>query len=265
MGDVSGLWRGDDLFGGNHLIAGLGGLLYGIDVGIIAGALPYLEATSKLTAQQLSFIVAAVLLGSVISTLFAGMLADLMGRKKWAFALIVVGMVLRDAPAAELYHAEVHIARLHHQGRIELLENVAVALQQQAEELAHIMRDQIEFDSGVDATPLNGVLGLFQAHDLARRQKGYGAGPRMKLEQDQAQRRLQPRPVRCRVGKWGKGGEQQDDNQQGSKDLARGHRTLDLSRLKQDACVNVKQAGATAQGNNVIRLSLIVDNLANTI
>ena len=30
------------------LVAGLGGLLYGVDVGIIAGALPYLEATSKL-------------------------------------------------------------------------------------------------------------------------------------------------------------------------------------------------------------------------
>lgn len=63
------------------LVAGLGGLLYGIDVGIIAGALPYLEATSGLDASQLSFIVAAVLLGSVISTLFAGMLADLLGRK----------------------------------------------------------------------------------------------------------------------------------------------------------------------------------------
>jgi MFS family permease len=63
------------------LVAGLGGLLYGIDVGIIAGALPYLEATSGLNAGQLSIIVAAVLLGSVISTLFAGLLADWMGRK----------------------------------------------------------------------------------------------------------------------------------------------------------------------------------------
>ena len=63
------------------LVAGLGGLLYGVDVGIIAGALPYLEATSGLNAGQLSFVVAAVLLGSVISTLFAGMLADWMGRK----------------------------------------------------------------------------------------------------------------------------------------------------------------------------------------
>jgi MFS family permease len=63
------------------LVAGLGGLLYGVDVGIIGGALPYLEATSGLTAGQLSIIVAAVLLGSVISTLFAGLLADWLGRK----------------------------------------------------------------------------------------------------------------------------------------------------------------------------------------
>lgn len=63
------------------LVAGLGGLLYGVDVGIIGGALPYLEATAGLSAGQLSIIVAAVLLGSVISTLFAGLLADWMGRK----------------------------------------------------------------------------------------------------------------------------------------------------------------------------------------
>jgi MFS transporter, SP family, solute carrier family 2 (myo-inositol transporter), member 13 len=63
------------------LVAGLGGLLYGVDVGIIAGALPYLEATSGLNAGQLSVVVAAVLLGSVFSTLFAGMLADWMGRR----------------------------------------------------------------------------------------------------------------------------------------------------------------------------------------
>src|SRR5271170_376662 len=68
------------------LVAGLGGLLYGVDVGIIAGALPYLEATSGLNPGQLSFIVAAVLLGSVISTLFAGMLADWLGRKPMMIA-----------------------------------------------------------------------------------------------------------------------------------------------------------------------------------
>jgi MFS family permease len=63
------------------LVAGLGGLLYGIDVGIIGSAYPYLEATSGLQPAQLSVIVAAVLLGSVLSTLFAGLLADFIGRK----------------------------------------------------------------------------------------------------------------------------------------------------------------------------------------
>jgi len=73
-------------------VAGLGGLLYGIDVGIIAGALPYLEATSGLNAAQLSFIVAAVLAGSVISTLFSGLLADWLGRKPlmWISGLLFV-------------------------------------------------------------------------------------------------------------------------------------------------------------------------------
>ena len=68
-------------------VAGLGGLLYGIDVGIISGALPYLQATftlpdgSLLNSQQISLVVAAVLVGTVISTLFAGALADLLGRR----------------------------------------------------------------------------------------------------------------------------------------------------------------------------------------
>jgi SP family myo-inositol transporter-like MFS transporter 13 len=77
------------------LVAGLGGLLYGVDVGIIAGALPYLEATSRLNAGQLSIVVAAVLLGSVISTLFAGLLADWMGRKPlmiWSGLLFVLSI-----------------------------------------------------------------------------------------------------------------------------------------------------------------------------
>jgi MFS transporter, SP family, solute carrier family 2 (myo-inositol transporter), member 13 len=64
------------------VVAGLGGLLYGVDVGIISGALPYLQATSRLNAGQLSFIVAGVFLGGIISTLFAGVLADWFGRRK---------------------------------------------------------------------------------------------------------------------------------------------------------------------------------------
>ncbi len=74
-------------------IAGLGGLLYGIDVGVIAGALPYLQATTNYTAAELSSVVAAVLLGSVLSSLFAGSLADLFGRK-WVMIASGVCFVL---------------------------------------------------------------------------------------------------------------------------------------------------------------------------
>jgi MFS family permease len=84
------------------LVAGLGGLLYGIDVGIIGGAYPYLEATSGYTAAQLSDIVAAVLLGSVFSTLFAGLLADWLGRKN---LMIISGLAFAvSIPVIALSH-----------------------------------------------------------------------------------------------------------------------------------------------------------------
>ena len=71
--------RGYNLF--LLLVAGLGGLLFGMDIGLVGGALPYLAATFQGTTAELSVIVAAMMLGGVFSTLFAGMLADWMGRK----------------------------------------------------------------------------------------------------------------------------------------------------------------------------------------
>lgn len=62
-------------------ISGLGGLLYGIDVGIIAAALLYLGKTVSLSVQQTSILVAAVLGGGMCSSLVAGVLADWLGRK----------------------------------------------------------------------------------------------------------------------------------------------------------------------------------------
>lgn len=71
-------------------MAGLGGLLYGMDVGIISHALPYIRQTTSYSDGDISQVVAAVLLGSVISSLFAGWLADLAGRK-W---MIVISSAL---------------------------------------------------------------------------------------------------------------------------------------------------------------------------
>jgi MFS family permease len=72
------------------LIAGIGGLLYGIDVGIIAAALVFLNKTVNLTLEQTSLIVAAVLGGSMLSSPAAGVLADWFGRKKM---MVVSGLM----------------------------------------------------------------------------------------------------------------------------------------------------------------------------
>ncbi|WP_263384648.1 sugar porter family MFS transporter [Granulicella arctica] len=71
-------------------ISGLGGLLYGIDVGIIAAALLYLGKTISLSLEQTSIVVAAVLGGGMLSSLVAGVLADWIGRKKM---MILSGLI----------------------------------------------------------------------------------------------------------------------------------------------------------------------------
>ncbi|HEX4155171.1 MAG TPA: MFS transporter [Acidobacteriaceae bacterium] len=79
-------------FYGSYLlfIAGMGGLLYGIDVGIIAAALLFLGKTISLSLTQTSLIVAAVTGGSMFGSLVAGALADWFGRK----AMMIVSAVL---------------------------------------------------------------------------------------------------------------------------------------------------------------------------
>jgi len=63
------------------VMAGLAGLLYGIDIGVITAALPYIRAATAFSDAQLSLVVGAVVMGAVGSALFAGPLADRIGRK----------------------------------------------------------------------------------------------------------------------------------------------------------------------------------------
>jgi sugar porter (SP) family MFS transporter len=63
-------------------ISGLGGLLYGIDIGVIDPALRYLNRSISLSESALSAVVAAVLAGSILGSVVAGMLADWLGRKR---------------------------------------------------------------------------------------------------------------------------------------------------------------------------------------
>lgn len=79
------------------LISGLGGLLTGVDFGIIAGALLYLDKTVNVTEGELSFVVAMYSIGGFAASLVAGMCADWIGRKKMMIAgglMFVVSIAL---------------------------------------------------------------------------------------------------------------------------------------------------------------------------
>jgi MFS family permease len=64
----------------------MGGLLAGIDYGIIAGALLYRDKTIPMTPAQQGFMVSIYVFGGLIASLFAGLLADALGRKKMMLA-----------------------------------------------------------------------------------------------------------------------------------------------------------------------------------
>ena len=75
------------------IMAGLGGLLYGVDVGVIAAALPYIERTLTFDQDQIGWIVGMALWGSLPSSLVAGLLAEFFGRKKMIVASALLFLV----------------------------------------------------------------------------------------------------------------------------------------------------------------------------
>src|SRR6478752_6774477 len=75
-------------------IAGLGGLLFGYDTGIIAGALLFIKTDFDLSSFAQGLVVAAVPIGAVVGAAFAGPAADTYGRRMMillAAAVFIVG------------------------------------------------------------------------------------------------------------------------------------------------------------------------------
>jgi SP family galactose:H+ symporter-like MFS transporter len=79
------------------LIAGLGGILYGFDMGIIAAALIFVRSTFSLSTQMEEVVVSVVLIGSMLGAVVGGTLADRAGRRAtlvWGGVLFIVGSAL---------------------------------------------------------------------------------------------------------------------------------------------------------------------------
>ncbi len=62
-------------------LAGLGGILYGFDIGVISGALVFMKDDLSISANDASLIVSAVLGGGSLATLCSGPFADRFGRR----------------------------------------------------------------------------------------------------------------------------------------------------------------------------------------
>ncbi|MFC5865454.1 sugar porter family MFS transporter [Acidicapsa dinghuensis] len=79
------------------LIAGLGGILYGYDMGIIAAALIYVRSTFALSTQMEEVVVSVVLIGSLVGAVAGGAASDRFGRRAillWGGAVFAVGSLL---------------------------------------------------------------------------------------------------------------------------------------------------------------------------
>jgi len=72
------------------LTAALAGLLFGLDIGVISGALPFIAKQFKAGTSAQEFVVSSLLVGAVIGTLLSGFLSRRYGRKN---ALLVSAVV----------------------------------------------------------------------------------------------------------------------------------------------------------------------------
>ena len=78
-------------------VAGLGGLLFGYDTGVISGALLFIRPQFNLDAVSAGFVTASVLIGAMVGALAAGPYADRFGRRN---ANIFSGIVFALAAVA---------------------------------------------------------------------------------------------------------------------------------------------------------------------
>ena len=83
----------------------LAGLLFGLDTGVISGALPFIKATFGLSIQESEAIVTAVLIGAVLGTILSGVITRKLGRHFaiWMSAFIFCVGALLCAFSINLY------------------------------------------------------------------------------------------------------------------------------------------------------------------
>ncbi|AXY73933.1 MFS transporter [Paraflavitalea soli] len=81
-------------------VAAVGGLLFGYDTAVVAGAIGFIQTKYGLSPAMMGWVASCALIGCVIGAMFAGGLSDKIGRKKvlmisaFAFAISSLGILL---------------------------------------------------------------------------------------------------------------------------------------------------------------------------
>ncbi len=78
-------------------ITALGGLLFGYDTGVISGALLFIGKDFPMSALEKELLTSILLIGAVVGALFAGKIADKVGRRPTVLgtaAVFVIGVAL---------------------------------------------------------------------------------------------------------------------------------------------------------------------------
>ncbi|WP_396349767.1 sugar porter family MFS transporter [Atlantibacter subterraneus] len=71
-------------------LAALAGLLFGLDIGVIAGALPFITDDFQITAHQQEWVVSSMMFGAAVGAVGSGWLSSSLGRRK----SLMIGSVL---------------------------------------------------------------------------------------------------------------------------------------------------------------------------
>jgi sugar porter (SP) family MFS transporter len=85
-------------------IAMMGGLMFGFEIAIISGAVPFIQSYFNWTELELGWGVSSLLLGAIVGSITSGMMTDKFGRKKTLlfvslfFAISCLGAAVANSP-----------------------------------------------------------------------------------------------------------------------------------------------------------------------
>ncbi len=94
------------------IIVSLGGLIFGLDGGIIVGALKYIRVEFNLTPSEVGALVGAPNFGAVIALMFIGQVASIYGRKKTLLLIAFLFLISAIGSAFCVGYYSLVIARL---------------------------------------------------------------------------------------------------------------------------------------------------------